>query len=561
MVKKILTYLSKEFHGVNEAALLLGSFAFVSQILGLVRDKLLAHIVGAGTALDVYYAAFRIPDFLYVSMASLASITVILPFVVGKMSKDDDNKKAKIFLNNIFSAFMLCMVFVSIIVYILLPYITNLIAPGFSEGAHDMLIKTSRIMLLSPIFIGISNLLGTITQIYKKFFVFSLSPVFYNVGIILGIIFLYPNFGTLGLACGVVIGALLHLIIQIPTITNKGFSPKFTFSINWKEILTVVKVSLPRTLTLSFNSIAFIALISMASKLMPGSISLFTFSYNLQSVPVGIIGISYSVALFPMMVQSFTKKDTNAFKSYVIKGMQQIIFWSLPVTALFAVLRAQIVRVILGSSTFTWDQTRLTAAALALFVISLVSQGIVLLIVRAYYATGNTKKPLYANLFSSIMVVVFGYVMLQSMYSSVYFKNILETILRVSDVHGTEMLALPFAYALGSIINVFLISLMFYKDNFKGVKTGIMKTILQTLTSTLVLGGVAYFFLGVFDDVFNINTFWGIFLQGLCSGIFGIIAGILILHILKNKEYQEIVKALSKKLWSRSVTVPEQTDL
>ncbi len=561
MVKKILTFLNKEFHGVNEAALLLGVFAFLSQILGLVRDKLLAHIVGAGTALDVYYAAFRIPDFLYVSMASLASITVIMPFIVGKMNKEEDNKKAKIFLNNIFSAFMLCMVAMSLLVYVLLPYLANLIAPGFPEEAHDTLIRTSRIMLLSPIFIGISNLLGTITQIYKKFFVFSLSPVFYNVGIILGIIFLYPYFGTLGLAFGVVIGAVLHLAIQIPTIIKQGFLPKFNININWNEILKVVKVSLPRTLTLSFNSIAFIALISMASKLMPGSISLFTFSYNLQSVPVGIIGISYSVALFPMMVQSFAKKDVSAFKSYVTKGMQQIIFWSLPVTALFAVLRAQIVRVILGSSTFTWDQTRLTAAALALFVISLASQGIVLLIVRAYYATGNTKKPLYINLFSSIMVVVLGYTMLQLMYGFTGFKNILEIILRVSDVNGTEMLALPLAYALGSLINVLLIGFMFYRDNFKGVKTGIRKTILQSLTATIALGGVAYFFLGIFDDVFNLYTFWGVLLQGLCSGILGITAGVAILHILKNKEYHEILTALSRKLWSRPVTVPEQADL
>ncbi len=561
MVKKILTYLSKEFHGVNEAALLLGAFAFLSQILGLVRDKLLAHIVGAGLTLDVYYAAFRIPDFLYVSMASLASITVLMPFLVNKMSKEDDNKNAHKFLNNIFSAFMLCMVMVSIIVYILMPYIAHFIAPGFSEGAYEMLIKTSRIMLLSPIFIGFSNLIGTVTQLYKKFFVFSLSPVFYNLGIIIGIIFLYPYYGTLGLAWGVVIGAVLHLAIQIPTVAKQGFMPKFVKRIDWPEVFKVVKVSLPRTLTLSFNSISFMILIAMASKLMPGSISLFTFSYNLQSVPVGIVGISYSVALFPMMVKSYAKNELDVFQSYAIKGIQQIVFWSLPITALFAVLRAQIVRVILGSSTFTWDQTRLTAAAVALFVISLASQGIVLLIVRAYYATGNTKKPLYANLFSSIMVVVLGYFMLHLMYTSDGFKTMLEAILRVSDVSGTEMLALPFAYALGSVINVCLIGYMFYRDHLRGIKTGIAKTVSQSLMATIVLGAVAYFFLNIFANIFSMHTFWGIFLQGLCAGLMGIAGAIVTLHFLKNKEYQSVAKALSKKLWSRAVTVPEQADL
>ena len=184
MVKRILTFLNKEFHGVNEAALMLGGFAFLSQLLGLVRDRTLAHIVGAGPMLDIYYAAFRIPDFLYISVASLASVTVLMPFLVDKINTGNDGKeKARKFINNIFSAYMLFMIVISVVVAIFIPYIAHYIAPGFRDEQLSLLVTTSRIMLLSPIFIGLSNLIGTITQLFKNFFIFSLSPIFYNIGI------------------------------------------------------------------------------------------------------------------------------------------------------------------------------------------------------------------------------------------------------------------------------------------------------------------------------------------------------------------------------------------
>lgn len=561
MVKKIFTFLNKEFHGVNEAALLLGSFAFLSQILGLVRDRLLAHSVGAGINLDIYYAAFRIPDFLYVSVASLASITVLMPFIVKKMAGPDGHKDAQRFLNTIFSAFMICMLVVSVIVYILMPQIAHIIAPGFSNYSYDILVHTSRIMLLSPILIGFSNLIGTVTQLYKKFFVFSLSPVFYNIGIIIGIIFFYPSFGTYGLAYGVIFGAILHLAVQIPTVASHGLLPKFTNKIVWSEVLSVIKISIPRTLTLSFGSITMIIFVALASKLSTGSISLFTFSFNLQSVPVGIIGISYSVAAFPILVRAYANKDIETFRINIIGGIQQIIFWSLPITALFIVLRAQIVRVILGASTFSWGQTKLTAAAVALFIISLVSQSIVLLLVRGYYASGNTRKPLWINLISSIIVVVLGYMIVQLFYTMPVLRHTIENLLRVSDVHGTEMLALPFAYAIGSLINLALIWISFRKDFFVGIKTGISNTVFQSLVATFVIGVISYFSLNIFDKIFSLSTFWGVFLQGFCSGVMGIIGGIIVLHLVKNKQYCAVRDAMSHKFWKRAVSVPEQAEL
>jgi putative peptidoglycan lipid II flippase len=299
----------------------------------------------------------------------------------------------------------------------------------------------------------------------------------------------------------------------------------------------------------------------MASTFKEGSISLFTFAYNLQSVPVGIIGISYSVAAFPILVKSFSMKDMDNFIGQIILATRQIIFWSLPVITLLVVLRAQIVRVILGSNTFSWFDTRLTAAAVSLFVISLVSQSLVLLFVRGYYAAGNTKKPLFVNIFSSLMVIVFAKTLI---FIFQHYPNILsqlEIILRVKDVPGTIMLALPLAYALGSLLNFFLIWILFKKDFLRSKQTGMLVCFFQSLVSSIAMGVVAYISLGFLDEVFNINTGRGIFLQGFVAGVMGIISGVLVLAMFKNKEFLDISKALKHKFWRNRVLAPEQSDL
>ena len=561
MVKKIFKFLNKEFNGVNEAALLLGGFAFLSQLLGLIRDRMLAHIIGAGPTLDIYYAAFRIPDFLYISVASVASITVLMPFLMERLNSPEGSDKAKMFLNNIFSVFMIFMICISVLIALIMPYIVHYIAPGFTESQIASLVVTSRIMLFSPIFIGLSNLIGTVTQLYRNFFIFSLSPIFYNIGILCGILLLYPHFGVYGLAGGVILGSLLHLLIQIPVVVQKGFFPKFTSRIQWKEIVQVIKLSAPRTLTLSTGSIAFMVLIAIASTLKPGSISLFTFSYNLQSVPVGIIGISYSVAAFPVLVKSFSLKDMKNFTGQILQTSQQIIFWSFPVIALLIVLRAQIVRVILGSTTFSWADTRLTAAAIALFVVSLATQSLVLLFVRGYYAAGNSKKPLIVNVFSSLMVLVLAFTFIFIFKAFPAVLQELERLLRVRDVEGTIMLALPLAYACGSIINFFLLWILFKKDFLKGTSSHLSTTFIQSVTASLVMGIVAYESLNILDDVFIIRRGQGIFFQGFFSGIIGIFFGVVMLRLMKNKQLEDIRKALSHKLWNKGVIAPEQNVL
>jgi putative peptidoglycan lipid II flippase len=562
MVKRILAILNKEL-SVNQAALILGVFAFLSQILGLLRDRALAHYLGPSLSLDVYYAAFRIPDFLYTSIASLASVTILLPFLIERIPADNNEnlQQAKKLFSDVFTVFLSIIGIVSLIIAICMPWIAHIVAPGFSDEGIAMLVKESRIMLLSPILLGASNIFGSATQMFRRFFVYALSPVFYNIGILIGIFVLQPMFGIYGLAWGVVIGGLLHLAIQLPVLINRSFLPNFSWHIDWASIRKVVFLSLPRTLGLSLSNISTLVLIAIISKIGQGSISIFNFSYNLQSVPISIIGISYSVASFPTLVRFITSNERELFVRHIIEASKKIIFWSLPIIFLFIILRAQIVRVILGSGSFSWTHTRITAATLAIFAVSLVAQSLVHLFVRGYYAAGNTRKPLVINLFCAVLTIASAYGLIYLFDHIATFRYFIESLLRVDGLPGTEILMLPLAYSIGTIVNFFLLWFIFKRDFCGSVTTEISRTFLQSAAASFFIGFVAYEMLNILAPVFNLDTFVGIFLQGFLSGIAGIFVGIILLIALKNTEFKEIQSMLGKKLIKVPLIAEEQREL
>ncbi len=217
-----------------------------------------------------------------------------------------------------------------------MPHLVPYLLPGF---AHDpslpMLVTASRIMLLSPILLGISNFLASVTQMYNRFLIYAISPLLYNLGIIIGIVFFYPYFGFYGLTAGVILGALMHMTLQIPFVASRGLLPRFVFPIDWREVREVVLVSFPRTLTLSANEIAEFFLIAFATLMGAGAVSIFNFSFNLQSVPLAIIGVSYSSAAFPTLAKLFESGDIKRYVDYMATSARHIIFWAMPVTVLF----------------------------------------------------------------------------------------------------------------------------------------------------------------------------------------------------------------------------------
>lgn len=559
MVKRLLGLLGREIKGLHEAAYVLAIFALLSQVLGLVRDRLLASSFGAGESLDVYYAAFRIPDFLFTIMIALVSSSVLVPFLVRIFESEPEKQQS--FSNSIFTGLLVLAAVLSVGVFVFASPLLTVLFPELMQSVHaETLVLMTRIMLLQPILLALSGFFASYVQVFQRFFMYALSPLFYNLGIIVGIVYLYPRIGLSGLAWGVVLGAALHMFSQALPVHRRGIVPTLTLRPDWRAIREVFQLSLPRTVAVAGGQIASIVLVSLAGIMAAGSISIFTLAFNLQSVPMAIIGVSYSMAAFPTLAKLFAKGETDAFLGHIVRAARHIIFWSVPVTVLFIVLRAQIVRTILGSGSFGWSETRLVAAALALFSISVVAQSIILLFARGYYAIGETARPLRFALISVAVTIAAAFGLVELYRSSPYFVAVLEELLRVSGESGTMVLVLPLAFSIGQILYALLLWVSFDK-RFKCFSDTLWKSIFHSTAASIVMGMVAYGMLQVLDNMLDINTLVGIFSQGALAGVTGIVAGVLTLVLMDNEEIRTVGRTLHTKFWKKAQLVAVEEEL
>lgn len=545
-LQKLLTIFHKEVTGVHEAAYLLGFFALSSQVLALVRDKLLAYTFGASSSLDLYYAAFRIPDFLFVTIGSLVSLYILIPFLVTAYEKGTTFSRE--YIDSIFTFFLVVIAFFAAIVFILGPFLIHRLFPGFGPAEQATVVKLMRVLLFSPILLGISNLFGALTQSKERFYVYAISPVLYNVGIIIGTVFFYHHIGIVGLAWGVALGALMHLAIQVPTVIHLDLLPRITAHPKWKFVKEVTLLSFPRTITLSMSHIAIFFILSLASYMSAGSIAIFNFAYNLQLVPFSIFAVSYSMASFPAMSRYFARGDVAKFKQEFVISAEHTLFWVVPSTVLFIILRAQIVRVILGAGQFSWDATRLTAATLALFALSLVLQSLALLFVRGLYAMNSTGKPFYITMVSGAAMVAFSYFFVHLWNVDLVWRHFIESLLRITDEPGAVVSMLGLGFTVGNILEGIWVWRLFAKGA-RGVSKPIAQSLARMTIASVVMGVVTFFALRFFNLFFTLDTFHGVLLQGLCAGIVGIGIFVFILVLMKSKELGDIVAGFRQKFW------------
>lgn len=550
MVRRALSLVYSEIRGLHQAAYLLALFAFGSQILAIVRDRALAHTFGAGSELDVYYAAFRVPDLLFVLFTSVLSVYVLLPFVEKRRAKEGDVAAASV-LSQCFTLFLYCYSAVSLVLFIFAPVFLPLIFPGLGEN-NETLVSLTRILLLQPFFLGLSSLLGVVTQAERRFVLYSLSPMLYNVGIIVGAVALYPVFGLAGLGWGVVLGAIAHWGVQYPLVRRSALSFSWTNGINWLLVKQIVKMALPRSLTLAFHQLGIFILIAYATTFTVGSVAVFQFAFNLQSVPLVIVGMSYSVAAFPLLAEYIAKDDLISFNRHVLSALRHILFWSVPIVGLIIVLRAQLVRVLFGSGSFDWSDTRLTAAVLALLVISLLGQAILLLLVRAYYAAGKLFVPLLAAAAGLLVTVGSAYGFHQLFLASQSFRHGIETVFRLSGVPGTEVLVLALGFTLGVLIEAVLLFALFAHTFVISVRS-LWRLMVECTLAALAGAGVAYLVLNFIVDGVNQETFLGIVLQGLVAGVAGVGSVVLVYFLVGSRELQELYRSFRSRIFKTEV--------
>ena len=550
MMNRALQLLSYEVRGLHTAVYVIALSSLLSSLLALLRDRLLAHSFGASATLDIYYAAFRIPDLIFVGAGALVSVYILIPELTRRSSQEQRE-----YVDTVLVGFSLVAVTVSVLAAILAPVLLAALFPEITAAGNGAtLVGLTRLMLLQPIFLGLSNIFGAITQVRQRYALYALSPLLYNVGIISGVVVFYPQWGLTGLAFGVVLGALLHVGIQLPSVFADGFIHALPRAFKPRVFLETVKISIPRALALSMNQVSFIGLVALAGTLVPGSIAVYMFASNLQAVPLAVIGASYSVAAFPILAAALSRGDKAYFIEHIANAARLVVFWSLPATALVIVLRAHIVRVILGSGAFDWTDTRLTAAVLALLSLSLTAQGITLLLVRGYYASGRTFVPFLVAVGTSLGTVGLGAVLI-GVFQNELISKLAQGLLRVVDVPGSTVLALAFASTSISILGA-VVLVAYFERRFSGFFARVWRAWVQSAVAALLAGAATYGVLVAIGPITLASTTLSVFMRGFVAGVFGIMVAGVVYALLRSREFAEITEVIRGRLGGISIPVP-----
>jgi putative peptidoglycan lipid II flippase len=536
MIKRLTSRLknSSPSSSVASAAFIIAAAGILSRLLGLVRDRILAAKFGAGDTLDIYYAAFRVPDLIYNLLILGALSAAFIPVFTSLLAHEKKEEAWKL-ANSLLTLAILVLLFICAVFAIFTPFFMKFITPGFSGEKLAEVIRQTRIMFLSPIFLGISGIFGGILNSFKRFLVYSLAPLMYNLGIILGAVFLVSFFGIIGLAWGVVGGAFFHMLIQYPAVKLSGFRFSPVLDLADSHLKKILRLMIPRTMGLAVTQINLLVVTIIASTLSSGSLSIFNFANNLQSFPIGVFAIPFALAVFPTLSHFAAKEERGSFISAFSQTFRQIIFFVIPASVFIIVLRAQIVRIILGSGKFDWEDTILTFQALGIFSLSLFAQCLVPLLARSFYALHNTKIPFLTGVASEAINLILALV-----FSRIY-----------------GILGLVWAFSISSMINMFLLFVILHLKMGNLDDKKIISTVAKISLFSLAAGSVVQITKSWLGSHLNLYTFWGVFWQLAGSGLAGIAVFFLLAQIFCLEELEAVKKLFSGKFFRWRQSIPD----
>jgi len=495
---------------VTAAALILLVAFTVSMLLGLWRDRLLyaAFYACCAPQLDVYNAAFKIPDFLFALLVTGSLSAAFIP--VFSEFRTRSRRQAYALATSI--AFLLggLFCFAGLLIFIFARPLAEVVTPGFSDSQLRLMVYFIRWMLVGQAFFLFSSLTTSILQARKRFLFPALAPIFYNLSIIIAIIGWAPQLGISAPVFGVVIGAFLHWAIQLPALAKAGFhfvKPKRLWS---KGIKKIVYLMIPRSLALALDESAATLAIFLASSLPAGSLSLFYLSQHLFAIPVRLFGITLGQAIFPSFSQLIARRRRRAFRERFLKAFHLVFYLTSFVTVMMLVLRLPLVRLLFGSRQFPWSATVTTGRLLAFLAPAILAQAGIQILVRVFYSFQDTKTTFLAALWALLVniaisvpgVYVFGWgiyaIVAAISLASLFQFGILFTILMARLNHWQEEVRLNGTFfsrllAINIVTGLTAWELMHFFDSFVFDTSRVFGLLL--LTGFSFLGGLIVYLL------------------------------------------------------------------
>lgn len=399
---------------VSTAAMIVMSSMILSRLTGFIRETMLSWKVGLSWVQDAYVAAFTVPDLMYVLLVGGTISAALVPFISGKLETGEERdgwKAASSFINSIFIGLLiLCALGV-----IFAPQIISLILPGYSgqnSQTRYLAITLARILFPSVSFIMLAGICNGVLNSYKKFAAAAYGPSIYNIGCALSI-FLFADTNAnsmVRVAYGVTASAVLYFLIQFTFVFAKlkFYRPVINFfDKGFRKLLGQAIPSLLSSSVTQVNVIISTAFVSLCAA--EGTLAAFRNANTLWQLPYGIFAMGIGTAMLPTLSGKFAAGEQREYKTLLMKSLTSVLFLAVPSSAAFIVLREPLVRAVFEwGGKFTEGDVPGVASIMALFSISMITQSIVGIMNRSFYAGQDTKTPLVTGIISIILNVGFG---------------------------------------------------------------------------------------------------------------------------------------------------------
>lgn len=388
------------------AAAVVGAAFVISRVLGLARTTIVGARFGTDPQYDAFVAAFRIPDLIFLMVMSGAFGSAFVPVFAGFLGQGQIRKAWRL-ASNVLALMVEGFAVVAAVMFVLAgPLIRLVIAPGLAPASQDLAVELTRILLLSPLFLGLGAAAKGLLESTDNFTLPAFAPVAYNLAFVLGALFAAPKYGVRGLAWSVVAASACHLLLQLPGLGRAGMRFWFLPKPVADGVGTVGRLLGPRIIGQAAFQVNVIVITSLASGLGAGTIAAIDYAQQLMQLPHGLFAIAVSTVIFPAMSRQFTSRDFAGLKATLGDAIRPLLFLTLPASVALMILARPVVQVVFEWGSFQKNSTLLVAGALPYFAAGLFALALVETTTRAFYAMQDTRTPLVASLLTIVVNLV-----------------------------------------------------------------------------------------------------------------------------------------------------------
>ncbi|MBI2442538.1 MAG: murein biosynthesis integral membrane protein MurJ [Candidatus Levybacteria bacterium] len=482
-LKKSFSVLLRQQTNILSAAYIIMATVIFSQLLGLVRNRLLVSIFGASNTLGIYNYSLILPDTIFQLVVASALASAFIPVFVDYIKSNKEKEGYKMASNLLILGLGIFGI-LSAILALFAPFILSLFNLGSNFTADQITLMASlmRLVIIGQLLFIIASLLTAILQSYNHFFIPGFAAALYNLGTISGIFLLHSSFGIYSAPLGGILGGLLYIVFQLPLAFKFGFRLRPVFSqLLDAGVKKIIHLMWPRALQNGVQQFGTVALgIIIAFLTDPGRMFLlFDYAKVLMFAPVSLVGFSIAQAAFPIL--SRENSNMEEFKSTFLNSAYQMLYLILPISALLLVLRIPIVRLIYGADLFDWDATVLTGRTLAFFSFSIFAQALIGLFYRAFYALHNTKIPLLTSIIGTLSLIFLAY----------FFVN--------GKQMGIESIA--FAFTLANILQLLVLFVILDKKTGKFNRKNVILSLSKLFFATIIMAFALYVPIKLLDQL------------------------------------------------------------